>query len=542
MVNYYDEQLSRLQEQCARKRKLEAARVELHRQHNALTGQEEELKQIMAREQADVDRLEGGSLATFFYQVVGKMDEKLTAERQEAYAARVKYDAAARELAGVDGDLQRCESELAGLQDCESRYQTVWKEKVHAVKAQGGEPAEKILQLEERIAYLGNQRKELQEAVDRLLAQRRETAHQELHTRMEGLYRHCPALAELEREQAALLRELTAVALKKKSGDPAALRARCAAIDAQRAALLRDLGLDEDYLRPHYTCSRCQDTGFVEGKPCSCYLAALRRLSYETSPMGRSLRRQTFDNFDLSLYDDRPLPGGISPRQVMAKNLSTAKAFVQNFPDGGRSLLMTGPSGLGKTHLSSAIGGELAARGYHVVYEMAPTLLQKLEDVKFGRRPPEEEYQNCDLLIVDDLGSEYITAFSTAALFALLGERLVRGKPGIVSTNFSPDELEQNYTKKLASRLCYDYAPLFSWGRMCAGQSGRLSSARRARRRRRPLPKNKGRRSALFCPPPPLFSHAFWRCFPWIVQSPLFLSSSGAPFASAPSPSAAATP
>ena len=104
--------------------------------------------------------------------------------------------------------------------------------------------------------------------------------------------------------------------------------------------------------------------------------------------MGRSLRRQTFDNFDLSLYDDRPLPGGISPRQVMAKNLSTAKAFVQNFPDGGRSLLMTGPSGLGKTHLSSAIGGELAARGYHVVYEMAPTLLQKLEDVKFGRRAP----------------------------------------------------------------------------------------------------------------------------------------------------------
>lgn len=166
MVNYYDEQLSRLQEQCARKRKLEAARVELHRQRNALSGQVEELKQIMAREQADVDRLEGGSLAAFFYQVVGKMDEKLTAERQEAYAARVKYDAAARELAGVDGDLQRCESELTGLQDCENRYQTVWKEKLQAVKAHGGEPAEKILQLEERIAYLNSQKKELQEAID----------------------------------------------------------------------------------------------------------------------------------------------------------------------------------------------------------------------------------------------------------------------------------------------------------------------------------------------------------------------------------------
>lgn len=164
-MNYYDEQLHLLQVQCARKKKLEAALAELHSQYNALTSQAGELKQIMAKEQADVDRLEGGSLAAFFYQVVGKMDEKLTVERQEAYAARVKYDAAARELAGVETDLQCCQAELAGLQGCESRYEAVLDEKTQAVKSRGGEPAAKILQVEERIAYLESQKKELREAI-----------------------------------------------------------------------------------------------------------------------------------------------------------------------------------------------------------------------------------------------------------------------------------------------------------------------------------------------------------------------------------------
>ena len=164
-MNYYDEQLHLLQTQCARKKKLESALTELHNQYNALTSQVEELKQVMAEEQADVDRLEGGSLAAFFYQVVGKMDEKLTAERQEAYAARVKYDAAARELTGVEADLHRCETELASLQGCESRYTAVLNEKTQAVKSRGGEPAAKILQVEERIAYLEGQKKELREAI-----------------------------------------------------------------------------------------------------------------------------------------------------------------------------------------------------------------------------------------------------------------------------------------------------------------------------------------------------------------------------------------
>ena len=121
-MNGYDQQLKELLAQCARKKKLEASAAELRRQRDTYAARAEELKEAMREEQADVDRLEGRSLTAFFYNVVGKMDEKLTQERQEAYAARVRYDAAARELAGSEEDLARCQAELEELDGCEERY------------------------------------------------------------------------------------------------------------------------------------------------------------------------------------------------------------------------------------------------------------------------------------------------------------------------------------------------------------------------------------------------------------------------------------
>lgn len=164
-MNHYDEQLRELQAQCARKKKLEASAAELRTQRDTYRLRAQELEQSFQQEQADVDRLEGRSLSAFFYNVIGKMDEKLTQEKQEAYAARVKYDAAARELAGIEEDLHRCEAELESLQGCESRYEAVLKEKIQAVKEAGGDVAEQILKLEERTAYLESQKRELEEAV-----------------------------------------------------------------------------------------------------------------------------------------------------------------------------------------------------------------------------------------------------------------------------------------------------------------------------------------------------------------------------------------
>lgn len=162
----YDEQLHRLQMQCARKKKLEASIAELHTQRDAYAARTEELRQLLSDEQADVERLEGRSLSAFFYNVIGKMDEKLNKERQEAYAARVKYDTAATELLGVEEDLKRCETELNTLQGIEDRYAAALQEKTQTLKAAGGMTAEKLFQLEERKGYLMNQIQELQEALD----------------------------------------------------------------------------------------------------------------------------------------------------------------------------------------------------------------------------------------------------------------------------------------------------------------------------------------------------------------------------------------
>ena len=163
-MNGYDPLLKELRAPCARKRKLEASAAELRRQRDTYAARAEELKEAMREEQADVDRLEGRSLAAFFYNVVGKMDEKLTRERQEAYAARVRYDAAARELAGAEEDLARCQAELGTLDGCEERYAALLREKTQAVKAAGGAAAEQILRMEAREAYLESQERELGEA------------------------------------------------------------------------------------------------------------------------------------------------------------------------------------------------------------------------------------------------------------------------------------------------------------------------------------------------------------------------------------------
>lgn len=162
----YNEQLRQLQAQCARKKKLEASAEELQAQRKAYAARARKLKEEMVREEEDVEQLEGRSLAAFFYNMVGKREEKLTREEQEAYAARVKYDAAARELQEVEEELKQCREELELLQGCQEQYQALLEEKTRAVKAAGGPVGEKLLALEERAGWLQGQKRELQEALD----------------------------------------------------------------------------------------------------------------------------------------------------------------------------------------------------------------------------------------------------------------------------------------------------------------------------------------------------------------------------------------
>lgn len=162
---HYNEELKCLHQQVARKKYLEITLEDLYFQKQELTYKVFELQQIKLDEQEDVERLEGRSLAAFFYGVIGKMDEKLDKERQEAYAASVKYDAAARELEVVEYEIQKNENELSQLQGCEEKYEQLLKEKTNTIKASSDESATKILGLEEKILHIENQEKEIGEAI-----------------------------------------------------------------------------------------------------------------------------------------------------------------------------------------------------------------------------------------------------------------------------------------------------------------------------------------------------------------------------------------
>lgn len=161
---YYDEKLQELQKQMAQETRLTALRDSLARQRSELAPRVRALEEEKAKEQSDVDRLEGGSLSAFFYGVIGKKDEKLTKERQEAYAAAVKYDAAARELEAVESDLRRTEEQLRVLQGCAARYEQTLREKAKVIKTAGVPEAEEILRREERLGFLSGQLREIEEA------------------------------------------------------------------------------------------------------------------------------------------------------------------------------------------------------------------------------------------------------------------------------------------------------------------------------------------------------------------------------------------
>ena len=165
-MNYYDSELQRLQSEIMEKQRTDAKLSDLFLQQSDLEKRTDELEKIMRKEQDDVDRLNGRSLTAFFYRATGKMREKLTKEEAEAYAAAVKYDAAKNELQAVNNDIEYCQRRLSDLQDCEQQYERVLKEKTEQIKQSGVPEAGRIMQIENEIAFLENQQKEIQEAIN----------------------------------------------------------------------------------------------------------------------------------------------------------------------------------------------------------------------------------------------------------------------------------------------------------------------------------------------------------------------------------------
>lgn len=283
-----------------------------------------------------------------------------------------------------------------------------------------------------------------------------------------------PEIAGIERALRGHMTELVGLALGRPGRDAKTLEAENLALQARRGALLRSHGWSEDYLAPIYDCPLCRDTGWTEQGMCQCLLALYKQeQTRELAPLlGEG--RETFDAFRLDYYSPvAPAPGQPSPQERMRLVLNICRTYAADFGEASPNLFFSGAPGLGKTFLSAAIAQVAADKGFGVAYDTVTGLLSAFEREKFSRDEEEQadaasrtrQLLSCDLLIVDDLGTEMSTAFTQSALYTLLDGRLRGKRKTIISSNLDADGVAARYGAALASRLTGEYEWLEFVGR-----------------------------------------------------------------------------
>lgn len=242
----------------------------------------------------------------------------------------------------------------------------------------------------------------------------------------------------------------------------ATLKERHRALREREAEYLLSKGLSADHLEPKYECRDCSDTGYRSGgETCRCLKRALNALRARESGLFSLFDKQTFENFST-----------VHLSEGMRENVDFCKAYAEGFkPKNGANLLLVGGTGVGKTHLSSAIGRVVLEKGYSVVYEGAMNALSAMETERFSeQKPTTARLMECDLLILDDLGTELPGKGSVSFLYQLVNARLISGSPTILSTNLTEYELEARYEQRLFSRLTGEYEVLVFDGEDRRGQ------------------------------------------------------------------------
>ncbi len=247
------------------------------------------------------------------------------------------------------------------------------------------------------------------------------------------------------------------------------LREHSESLLAQRSRMLMAAGYPADYTDVHPSCPVCDDTGRKpDGTLCSCYKEVCRAEALRELDANSGSADCSFENFSLEYYPKTKGPDGIVAYAKMCRVFENCLHYAENFTTDSPSVLMSGRTGLGKTHLSLSIAKLVIARGYGVVYQSAQTMLSRLEKEHFSRdgsgEPYLENLLGCDLLIVDDLGAEFSTSFTVSAVGNLINERLVEHRPTILNTNCDENDLMRLYGERTASRLLGEYAKLFFYG------------------------------------------------------------------------------
>lgn len=224
--------------------------------------------------------------------------------------------------------------------------------------------------------------------------------------------------------------------------------------------ILSNAGFPLDYLNERYHCDKCKDKGYIDGKMCSCMRQMLKKEAYDRLNKLSPLELSSFDTFNLDYYSSSPIKESrVSARKRMNDIFNFCKEYSLNFSLKSESLLMQGNTGLGKTHLSLAIANVVINKGFGVIYGSAPQLISKLEREHFNYNKNKDDLENenhlinCDLLILDDLGTEFSTNFSNSCIYNIINSRIIVNKPTIISTNLTTHELEMLYSQRLVSRI-----------------------------------------------------------------------------------------
>lgn len=295
------------------------------------------------------------------------------------------------------------------------------------------------------------------------LKRRKETAEAAAQAQTFAFYARCPQAREL-REQMASNAAKAARAVVGGSNvreELEKLKETGLRLKAAYQTLLRENGFSERALSPAYQCEHCRDSGFVDGRMCSCLKALQKSLAYEKLSMDVPLGECTFQTFSMDCYQQ-----DARTAQQMQSILSGCQKYAENFRAHSPNLLFWGGNGLGKTHLSLAIAGEVLEKGFGVIYGSVQHFAVSLEKERFLNADSAEaadtrsQLISCDLLILDDLGVEFPSAYVSAALYNILDTRLLSARPTIISTNLGMRELEDRYGARLTSRLSGSYSKL----------------------------------------------------------------------------------
>ncbi|MBQ3527260.1 MAG: ATP-binding protein [Clostridia bacterium] len=292
-----------------------------------------------------------------------------------------------------------------------------------------------------------------------LYRNKRERAEREAEERRRAVHEAIPQVFDIDTRLARTGSEILSAIMQ--GGDYESkiegIRKTNTLLREKRSELLLKGGYPADYTDIVYECEKCADSGYVGLDMCNCMKAAIAEARLSDSELGRLCDLQSFENFDLSYYAQGS--ERLSIEHIVRSLRSFAEGFDSTTSD---SWLLFGDTGLGKTHLSTAVGVTVIRRGYDVLYKTVQAVIDDFEEVQFKGASQQsiKRYYDCDLLIIDDLGAELTNQFTTSCIYNIMNVRMNKRKPTIISTNLTQKELRDRYADRITSRLFGEFKPL----------------------------------------------------------------------------------